>query len=297
VVTVAEDGTLNLVATGNAVITVTAPETDAFETATKLITVQVNQYYEIDADGNKVFYKSADKKVSDGMYTDVDGKYLVKSGIAVTGLASYWASTYYFSENTDSLGIMTTSKLMVIDDNAYYFGEDGKAKKGTFTVDGKSYYANSNFQLQSGLVSRWASLYYYDTETYAMDSDTFKLVEGKTYYFGSNGAAASGNFTVDGDEYYASSDHSLASGFVSRWASKYYYDTTTFKMVKGFTTIDVDGESVLYHFELSSGRASNGWFTEDGNKYYAKDGVVQKGEITIWFVTYSLDEETGALIQ
>ena len=57
----------------------------------------------------------------------------------------------------------------------------------------------------------------------------------------------------------------------------------------------IDGENVLYHFS-ANGAATKGWFTEGDNKYYAKNGVVQKGYITLWFVTYHLDEETGALI-
>ena len=106
-----------------------------------------------------------------------------------------------------------------------------------------------------------------------MLTDSFKLIEGQMYYFTSTGSAAKGEFTVDGDVYYASSDRIVQSGFVSRWASLYYHDEATYKMVKGFATITVDGV-----------------------KYYAKNGVVQKGDITLWFVTYHLDEETGALI-
>lgn len=296
VVTVAEDGSLNLVSTGNAVITVTASETDTYNEASKLINVKVNEYYEVDADGNKVFYKSAKKTVSNGMYTDVDGTYYVKGGVAVTGLASYWAQTYYLSEDADDLGVMVKSQFVTVDGNTYYFDETGKALKGVFEVDGKSYYANSSKHVQTGLVSRWASLYYYDTENYAMVTDCFKLVEGNMYYFTSNGSAAKGVFTVDGDEYYAGSDRIVVRGLVSRWASLYYYDEATYKMVKGFVEITVDGESVLYHFDEETGRASKGWFTVDGVKYYAKDGVVQKGDIKLWFVTYHLDEETGALV-
>ncbi|MCR4903235.1 MAG: hypothetical protein K6A23_10265, partial [Butyrivibrio sp.] len=213
--------------------------------------------------------------------------------ITEENLFTRWAQLYCY--DTDMTTLVTDS-FVTIDGNTYYFGSTGAAKKGVFTVDGNSYYAYSTGILATGLVSRWASLYYYDPDTCAMVTNEFVTVDGNTYYFGSNGTATKGVFTVDGASYYGYSTGILATGLVSRWATTYYYDSDTCQMVTGFVNVTTDGETVLYHFG-SNGAATKGWFTVDGSKYYAKNGIVQKGDVTIWFVTYHFDEETGALTE
>lgn len=212
--------------------------------------------------------------------------------ITEANLFTKWAQLYCYDTDMETI---ITNRFVTIGENTYYFGSDGKAKKGVFEVDGKSYYGYSDKTLAKGLISRWASKYYYDPETCAMVTNEFVTVDGDRYYFTSNGSAAKGVFEVDGASYYGYSDRTLAKGLISRWASHYYYDLETYQMVTGFVTVDVDGEQVLYHFN-ENGAATKGWFTEDGKKYYAKNGVVQKGELTLWFVKYYFDEETGELL-
>ncbi len=172
-------------------------------------------------------------------------------------------------------------------------GDSVVSKPGTISFDEDS--DEEDKITSENLFSRWAQLYCYDTDMETLITDRFVTIDGNTYYFGESGVALKGVFKVDGKSYYAYSDRTLAKGLVSRWASKYFYDTDTCRMVTGFVDVEVEGENILYHFN-ANGAATKGWFTENGNKYYAKNGVVQKGDITLWFVTYHFDEETGALL-
>ena len=232
VVTVAEDGTLNLVSTGDAIITVTASETDAYNEAVMLINVHVNAYYEVDAEGNKVFYKNGDK-LANGFVTEAEGTYYVKKGVAQTGLMTDRFTLYYFSEDADDLGVMQTG---------------------------------------------------------------FVTVKGKTYYFSENGKAVRGWFSVDGAQYYANLDYTIRDGFLIGLLATYYFDPQTHAMVKGFKTINVRGQEILYHFDEKTGKATTGWFSVDGVQYFAIGGEVQRGIVWILLKVYHFDETTGALI-
>lgn len=232
VVTVAEDGSLNLVSTGDAIITVTAAETDACNEAVMLVNVHVNASYEVDSEGNKVFYKNGDK-LANGFVTEAEGTYYVKKGVAQTGLMTDRFTLYYFSEDADDLGVMQTG---------------------------------------------------------------FVTVKGKTYYFGSNGKAVRGSFCVDGSQYYANLDYTIHDGFLITLLGTYYFNPQTHAMVKGFTTINLRGQELLYHFDEKTGKATNGWFTVDGVQYFAVGGEVQRGIVWILLHVYHFDETTGALI-
>ncbi|MCR4902663.1 MAG: hypothetical protein K6A23_07385, partial [Butyrivibrio sp.] len=150
---------------------------------------------------------------------------------------------------------------------------------------------------EENLFTHWAQLYCYDTDMTTVIKDSFVTIDGNTYYFGSTGAAKKGVFEVDGKSYYAYSSGVLAKGIVSRWASKYYYDEDTCEMRTGFITISEDGTDVLYHFNETSGRASNLWFKVDGKSYFAISGVVQRGTVSIWGFEFNFDEETGEYLK
>ena len=294
VVTVDEEGNLNLVAVGNAVITVTASETDNYNEATLEVSVQVNKYYEVDADGNKVFYTSA-TKTANGTVVDADGTYYIVNGVPYTGFRTSWGTTYYYDTET---GIMAANCLKEIDGKVYYFKVDGKlVKNSSFTFEGATYRSDSTGALVTGFVTSWGSTYYYDTETYIMAANCLKEIDGKVYYFKADGKLVkNSSFTFEGVSYRSDSTGALVTGFVTSWGSTYYYDPDTYALVTGFRTIEVNGEEVLYHFNLDNGKATSGWFTEDGVTYYAYKGVVARGKVTIWWRTYNFDTVTGAYL-
>ena len=297
VVTVAEDGSLNLVATGNAVITINAAETDTYNAATKFVTVKVNKYYEVDADGNKVFYKSATKTAS-GTVVDTDGTYYVVDGVAHTGFRSGWGKLYYYSQDEEDLGVLVTDSFFEVDGVRYYANSDGSIpKNSSFTVGDAQYRTDSTGALVAGFVTSWGTTYYYDPDTYQLVTNTLREIDGSVYYFNANGKLVKNStFTFNGVSYRSDSTGALVTGFVTSWGVIYYYDPTTFALVTGFATIEVDGAEVLYHFNEDTGKATSGWFTVDDVKYHANKGVVDRGTVKIWGTTYNFDSETGALL-
>ncbi len=228
VVTVAEDGALNLVSTGDAIITVTAAETDAYNEAVMLIGVHVNAYYEVDPEGNKVFYKNGDK-LANGFLTEAEGTYYVKKGVAQTGLMTDRLTLYYFSEDSDDLGVMQTG-FVTVKGRTYYFGANGKAVRGSFSVDGAQYYANLNYTIHDGFLNGLFATYYFDPQTHAMVKG-FKTinVRGKDvlYHFDEKtGKATNGWFTIDGVKYLAI-DGEVQRGIVWILLNVYHFDETT----------------------------------------------------------------------
>ena len=213
-----------------------------------------------------------------------------------SGFETSWGSTYYYDPET---GIMVTNCLKEIDGKVYYFKADGKlVKNSSFTFEGATYRSDSTGALVTGFVTSWGSTYYYDTETYIMAANCLKEIDGKVYYFKADGKLVkNSSFTFEGVSYRSDSTGALVTGFVTSWGSTYYYDPDTYALVTGFRTIEVDGEEVLYHFNLDNGKATSGWFTEDDETFHAYKGVVDRGTVKIWWKTYQFDEVTGALIQ
>ena len=205
VVTVSEDGKLNLVSTGDAIVTVVASETDTCNEAVMMINVHVNAYYEVDADGNKVFYKNANKLYT-GFATETEGTYYVKAGAIQTGLKKINRSLYYFSEDADDFGVMQTG-FVTVAEKTYYFGQDGKAVRGDFKVDGAEYYGDYDYSLHEGFLNSLISSWYYDVNTHAMVKGFVHIKEHNSdtlYHFDERtGKASYGWFEVDGKTYHA----------------------------------------------------------------------------------------------
>ena len=228
VVTVSEDGTLNLVSTGDAIITVTAKETETCNEAVMLIGVHVNAYYEVDSEGNKVFYKNGDK-LANGFVTEAEGTYYVKNGVAQTGLMSNRSNLYYFSEDADDLGVMQTG-FVTVKGKTYYFGSNGKAVRGSFSVDGAQYYADFNHTIHDGFLITLFGTYYFNPQTHAMVKGFTNINIGGVellYHFNEkNGKATTGWFTVDGVQYFAIGGV-VQRGIVWILFNVYHFDETT----------------------------------------------------------------------
>ncbi len=128
-------------------------------------------------------------------YTDENGA-IVKGDAVIDG-ENYWFESdtgalyademriykgklWYFNDH----GIKTFG-LVMIDGKGYCFNETGNLKKGLQIIDGKTYY----FQPEDG----------HDKETMVVDE--FVTVDNDTYYFGSDGAALTGEHTINGKDY------------------------------------------------------------------------------------------------
>ena len=107
--------------------------------------------------------------------------YFGESGTMKTGWQKIGGSWYYFESN----GHMTKG-WQKLSNVWYYFGDSGTMKTGWQKIDGKWYYFASSGAMQTG----WLNLsgkWYWLGSSGSMSYSTGVSINGKTYYFDSNG--------------------------------------------------------------------------------------------------------------
>ncbi|MCD8347506.1 MAG: cell wall-binding protein [Lachnospiraceae bacterium] len=204
--------------------------------------------------------------------------------------------------------------------NYWYVEDDGTIPTSTWlTVNGKTYYVDSNGYRVTGWVKIGGKFYYFRASTGVMQTGWLNL-NGKKYYLDSStGARKTGWLTLDGETYYLRKSSSPAGRMATGWlkiSGKYYYfDEDTGAMQTGWTTIDgqtfyldadtgvrvtgwleLDGETYFLRKGSSPvGVRASGWVKISGKYYYfdPDTGAMHKGLLTIGSKTYYLDAETG----
>ena len=120
-----------------------------------------------------------------------------------------------------------------------------------------------------------------------------KVIDGKTYYFRSNGSLVWGRFVKfsDGIRYFGASG-AMVTGFAHTLLLTYYFDENGIMQ-----TGRVKVGDYTYFFEKDGHMARARWLTENGKTYYFKaDGRMATGKLRILFWTCRFDEN-GVLIK
>lgn len=192
--------------------------------------------------------------------------------------------------------------LTEINDELYYFDQDGKLQFGWQTVGNDVYYFTSegtaatgktslqgttyNFQEDGMLLQGWQDdgtyfndqgeqvkaswmeidgvKYYFDAEGYSVTG--WQDIEGKKYYFNEDGSMATGQVTVDGTTYHLTDAGELKTGWITEGDNSFYYNENG-EQVKD-QSIDIEGKK--YFFD------ANGVMLKDTTKdgyTIASDGV------------------------
>ena len=139
---------------------------------------------------------------------------------------------------------------------------------GFFSVDGKTFYANADGELQSGWVRMGDSHYFFDSD-YAMQTGWYW--DGSSWYW-------------------LDSDGSMATGWRSISGSWYFFDDSG-AMATGWKQC---GEA--WYFFRSSGSICTGWLSWGGAWYYLdSSGAMQTGWLHYGSAWYWLDEATGRM--
>ena len=139
---------------------------------------------------------------------------------------------------------------------------------GFFSVDGKTFYANADGELQSGWVRIGDSHYFFDSD-YAMQTGWYW--DGSSWYW-------------------LDSDGSMATGWRSISGSWYFFDDSG-AMATGWKQC---GEA--WYFFRSSGSMETGWLSWGGAWYYLdSSGAMQTGWLHYGSAWYWLDEATGRM--
>lgn len=143
-----------------------------------------------------------------------------------------------------------------------------QALPGFFSVDGKTFYANADGELQSGWVRIGDSFHFFDSD-YVMQTG---------WYWGGS------------SWYWLDSDGSMATGWRSISGSWYFFDDSG-AMATGWKQC---GEA--WYFFRSSGSMETGWLSWGGAWYYLdSSGAMQTGWLHYGSAWYWLDEATGRM--
>ena len=152
---------------------------------------------------------------------------------------------------------------------------------GFFSVDGKTFYANADGELQSGWVRIGDSHYFFDSD-YAMQTgwywdgsswywlDSDGSMAGSWYFFDDSGAMATGWKQCGEAWYFFRSSGSMETGWLS-WGGAWYYLDSSGAMQTGWLHYG----SAWYWLDEATGRmASSGWYDCDGTRsWFNASGV------------------------
>lgn len=159
---------------------------------------------------------------------------------------------------------------------------------GFFSVDGKTFYANADGELQSGWVRIGDSHYFFDSDYamqtgwywggsswYWLDSDGsmatgWRSISGSWYFFDGSGAMATGWKKCGEAWYFFNDSGSMCTGWLS-WGGAWYYLDSSGAMQTGWLHCG----SAWYWLDEATGRmASSGWYDCDGTcSWFNASGV------------------------
>ena len=163
-----------------------------------------------------------------------------------------------------------------------------QALPGFFSVDGKTFYANADGELQSGWVCIGDLHYFFDSDYvmqtgwcwdgsswYWLDSDGsmttgWRSISGSWYFFDDSGIMATGWKQCGEAWYFFNDSGSMRTGWLS-WGGAWYYLDSSGAMRTGWLH---DG-SAWYWLDEATGRmASSGWYDCDGARsWFNASGV------------------------
>ena len=132
-----------------------------------------------------------------------------------------------------------------------------------------------------------------DGKKYYFESDGkmqtgFQEIEGRTYFFSRlGGAMRTGMFAIDGSTYYFDETGVMQTGLQEIGGKKYYFGSDG-KMQTGFQEI----EGRTYFFSRLGGAMRTGMFVIDGTLYYFDEiGVMQTGTFNIDGIEYTFGND------
>lgn len=205
-----------------------------------------------EADGKTYYSNSSGIMQTGWMKFDDKWYYFDGSGALQTGFYTVGSSCYY----SDESGIMLTG-WQTINGNKYCFDSSGAMYRGCWYgdyyflpsgimatnqligdkyvgADGK-YIPGYDPEVYGGSWVKIDNVWYYKTSSGQYISGKFKDIDGKRYYFETNGAMATGWKKLNGEWYYFESSGSMVTGWKTVGSYKYYFNSS------GHLEQDLDG--------------------------------------------------------
>lgn len=189
--------------------------------------------------------------------------YVLDNHKRATGLTEIENEKYYFNQNGE-----LQYGWQNIDNETYYFDNNGQAVTGKSEIQGTTY----NFQQTGSLDSGWNDDGTYHDEKGFKVANTWVNDEGYKYYFDENGESVKNTWKeIDGNRYYFDEEGRTAIG-----------------------NVDVDGTT---YYTDDQGIVKQGWQNENGaTTYYNEDGSQYTDPVlTLEGTDYNFDDN-GALV-
>ncbi|MFR0595296.1 GH25 family lysozyme [Limosilactobacillus mucosae] len=245
-------------------------------------------YYDVDNNGNGQGMLHGMQKVGNEYYY-----FNIGYGTEESGLKNVNGKYYYFSPTM----IKNTEKE--VDGSWYYFGSDGAAKIGWYTLsDGRLVNYNDQGQMYHGEAKINDKWYYFDARYGTTAQGWYKLPDGRQVYYdvdnnGNGQGMLHGMQKVGNEYYYFNIGYGTEESGLKNVNGKYYYFSPT--MIKN-TEKEVDGS--WYYFG-SDGAAKTGWYIlSDGRLVnYNNQGQMYHGEAKINDKWYYFDVRYGTTAQ
>ena len=144
-----------------------------------------------------------------------------------------------------------------------------KEQASDYVPSKKPVVSNGQDKIESGLYEEDEKYYFIDEDGDRV-SDKWETINGKTYYFGTDGYALKGMKKVDGKYYWFNKKYCYM--YENRRVTRangdiYYFGSDGVRYESGMTQVNENGKVHTYYFQ-KNGKAYKGWLTLEGRKYY-----------------------------
>lgn len=148
-----------------------------------------------------------------------------------------------------------------------------KEQASDYVPSKKPVVSNGQDKIESGLYEEDEKYYFIDEDGDRV-SDKWETINGKTYYFGTDGYALKGMKKVDGKYYWFNKKYCYM--YKNRRVTRangdiYYFGSDGVRYESGMTQVNENGKVHTYYFQ-KNGKAYKGWLTLEGKKYYFYKG-------------------------
>lgn len=222
---------------------------------------------------------------------------------------------YYYSGGLPLIGFQK------LNNELYYFNENGQLLYGWFQSEGNWYYATKELgKLVHGLQEIDGNYYFFDENNIALDVG-FKEISGNLYYFNKY-VAVDGFQTINGNAYFFEDYKAVNTSEMMVDGKKYYFEDNIITRIENVPTeagTENKSKSVQNGWVkksngeweyLKNGTAVNGWQSIDGLQYFFQNkemvhdwyldkntqtwyffngGAMQRTDITINNIGYKFD--------
>ena len=259
-----------------------------------------------DSQGQTYYFNQQGKQSIDGYYMNKNKqwRYFDKDGVMAKGLTTITMDGQSYTQYFDADGIQIKGKAiktadnqlryftldsgnMVMDrfeqigDNVWaYFGTDGLAMTGNQTIKGQKLLFDENGQQIKGkaVADNNGVLRYYDANSGEMVVNRFEqLSDGSWAYFGADGAAVTGEQTINGQKLYFMNDGRQVKGREVNDANGHvhYYDDNSGNLAQSrFANLK---HNIWAYFNQSGEVVTGSQVINGQHLYFESDGDQVKG--------------------